>query len=193
MKGLYPNYHGALDLAWRWGVDNFKCSVWNVLQPTARRFDLVASTEMLEHVPDIARAVQNMRGAATKYVYCLVPFADDVTNRNPAMRRAAFARHEHVIFGLDQVALESLFGVTPNVAGAYWADAGQPFRKKLLGMTPDEIVAAVPELIDLAAQDLRNAIPSTLEDAAGIKILAYADAKVPAQPLLPPLLKELLG
>lgn len=193
VKGLYPNYHGALDLAWQWGVNNFQCSVWNVLRPTDRRFDLVASTEMLEHVPDIVRAVKNMRGAAIKYVYCLVPFADDVTNCNPAKRKGAFDRHEHLVFGLDRVALESLFGVTPYVAGAYWADAGQVFRKKLQGMTTDEISAAVPELVELAALDLRNGVPSTLKDAAGIKLLAYADAEVPAQPVLPPSLQELLG
>lgn len=188
----YPNYHRTMVHAWRWGLDNLQFSVWNVLHQTDRRFDLVASTEMLEHVPDIPRAVRNMRKAATKYVYCLLPFADDVTNADPVKRERVWNDHQHFIFGLDQKSLQSLFGDPEYIAGAYWYDAGLPFRQKLAALTEAEIESSVPELANEALADLRDAVPQTLRNAAGIKILARADAPIASgAPLLPPSLKDL--
>ena len=186
----YPNYHRAMSHAWRWGLDNMRFSVWNVLHATDRRFDLVASTEMLEHVPDITRAVRNMRKAATKYVYCLVPFADDRTNADCAKRERVWADHKHFVFGFDRKSVESLFGEAEHVAGAYWSDAGLPFRQKLAAMTDQDIESSVQDLVKEALADLRDEVPNTLRDAAGIKILARANAAAPAKPLLPPTLEE---
>ena len=187
----YPNYHRAMSHAWRWGVDNISFSVWNVLHATDRRFDLVASTEMLEHVPDIRRAVRNMRGAATKYVYCLVPFADDATNADQAKRERVWRDHEHFVFGFDTKSLESLFGAPEHIAGAYWSDAGLPFRQKLAEMSDEQIGDSIEALAGEALADLRDLEPKVLRDAAGIKILARANAEVGKQPLLPPTLEEL--
>jgi hypothetical protein len=186
----YPNYHRAMSHAWRWGINNMRFSVWNVLHVTDRRFDLVASTEMLEHVPDIPRAVRNMRKAATKYVYCLVPFADDRTNADTAKRQRVWADHKHFVFGFDRKSMESLFGQAEHIAGAYWSDAGLPFRQKLMTMADSDIDSAVEELVRQAVSDLRDDVPNTLKDAAGIKILARADTTVQATPLLPPSLEE---
>jgi hypothetical protein len=188
----YPNYHRAMSHAWRWGLENMRFAVWDVLHLTQRRFDLVASTEMLEHVPDVPRAVRNMRKAATKYVYCLVPFADDRTNANPAQRQRAWSTHSHFIFGLDQKSLESLFGRAEHLSGAYWSDAGLPFRQKLTAMTDSDIASSVTELANEAVADLRDEIPKASAQAAGIKILARATAPLTADaPLLPPSLEEL--
>jgi len=186
----YPNYYRAMSHAWQWGVDNIQFSVWNVLHVTHRRFDLVASTEMLEHVPDVRRAVRNMRSAANKYVYCLVPFADDATNADPAKRERVWRDHEHFVFGFDAKSLESLFGKAEHMAGAYWSDAGLPFRQKLAAMSPDEITASLEALAAEAEADLRDGQPKVLRDAAGIKILARADAEVRNPPLLPPSLED---
>lgn len=188
----YPNYHRTMVHAWRWGLNNMQFFVWNVLHQTERRFDLVASTEMLEHVPDIPRAVRNMRKAATKYVYCLLPFADDATNADPVKRERVWKDHQHFIFGLDQKSLLSLFGEAEHMAGAYWHDAGLPFRQKLGAMTEAEIESSVEMLANEALCDLRDAVPRSLREAAGIKILAKADAPLTSNvPLLPPSLEEL--
>ena len=56
----YPNYHRARDLARKYNVNNLSFSIWDVMQPTKRRFDLVCSTEMLEHIKDDDRAAANM-------------------------------------------------------------------------------------------------------------------------------------
>lgn len=186
----YPNYHRAMSHAWQWGVDNIDFSVWNVLHVTNRRFDLVASTEMLEHVPDVPRAVRNMRNAASKYVYCLVPFADDARNADQAKRERVWRDHEHFVLGFDAKSLESLFGRPEHVSGAYWSDAGLPFRQKLAALSDEEITASVGKLAEEARADLRDATPTSLREAAGIKILARADAKVANPPLLPPTLEE---
>lgn len=182
----YPNYHNAMSLAWQWGLDNLRFSVWNVLNPTDRRFDLVASTEMLEHVPDVPRAVRNMRATANRYVYCLAPFADDLTNSNPSKRQHAWKNHEHLVYGFDQKSFESLFGKGIAISGAYWSDAGLPFRQKLSSMDNDEIAASFAQLTEEASRDLRDGVPQTIKEAAGIKILARADEEVPAVPVLPP-------
>lgn len=187
----YPNYHRAMSHAWQWGVDNLQFSVWNVLNQTDRRFDLVASTEMLEHVPDVARAARHMRTAAVKYVYCLVPFADDATNADPTKRQKAWIDHEHFVFGFDRKSLESLFGPAEAIAGAYWTDAGRPFRSKITAMSDDVLRSSIEALAAEASADLRDSVPLTLNDAAGIKILANADAPVAKSPLLPPALDEL--
>ena len=107
----YPNYHATMDLAWKWGIENLKFSVWNVLEPTRRRFDLVASTEMLEHIKDDRAAVANMRQAASKFVYCLVPFADKATNANPVKRKQAWDKHKHHVFGYDETNSASCFRI----------------------------------------------------------------------------------
>jgi hypothetical protein len=184
----YPNYHRAMSHAWQWGVDNMRFSIWNVLHHTERRFDLVASTEMIEHVTDVPRSVRNMRNAATKYVYCLAPFADDATNADAAKRNRVWEDHKHFVFGFDQKSLESLFGPAEQVSGAYWSDAGLPFRLKLKDMSDEDIESSVEELAEEAKADLREGVPETLRQAAGIKILARADAPVPKSPLLPPAL-----
>jgi hypothetical protein len=187
----YPNYHGTMDLCWRYGVDNMAFSVWNVLQPTSRRFDLICSTEMLEHVPDAPLAARNMKEAAKKYVYCLVPYSDGPTNNNLADRERAWERNEHFVFGYDEVSLSSLFGEPTHIAGTYWADAGLQFRKRLTNATNEEINRDYRELTVLAETDIRVEVPKSLKEAQGIKILSRADAPTPASPNLPPTLEQL--
>lgn len=188
----YPHYHRTMSYAWQWGLVNMQFSVWNVLHATGRRFDLVASTEVLEHVPDIARAARNMRNAAKKYIYCLVPFADDPTNLNPIKREQAWIGHQHYVFGFDQKALESLFGQAEHLAGAYWKQAGVAFRRELAAMSDAEVESAAEDLLARAIRDLRDSVPESLGEAAGIKILAKANSSLTAgSPRLPPDLRDL--
>ncbi len=184
-----PCYHRAMELAWKHGIDNVGFSVWDAMQPTARRFDLVCSTEMLEHVPNPTPAARNMRAAARKYVYCLVPFGDASANADPRKRRYAWDNRQHFVFGYDR---DALFGTGGQVAGTYWNSAGAELRQALTAMSDDQITAELDRLIAMAAEDLREEVPRTSRDAAGIKILVRADAALPARPKLPPALETVV-
>ena len=167
----FPCYHGAMEFGWRVGVDNISYSIWNVLEPTKRRFDLVASTEVVEHIAEDRRACANMTAAARKYVYCLVPFADAETNGDPARRARALAM-DHKVCGYDEDGLKALFPEPQFVAGTYWTDAGCKLRQRLTSISLPEIDAAFPELAASAQLDLRHAVPKRTPEAQGIKILA---------------------
>ena len=170
----YPNYHRAMDYCWKFGINNMDFSIWNVLVPTERRFDLVCSTEMLEHIEDAERAAENMRAAA-RFVYCLVPFADDATNADPVKRARAWARHEHYVFGYDDKAICKLFPGCIAVSGTYWEWAGRGFRAKLQDMPDEQIVQSYRGLIAEANDDLVDRIPQSLNEASGIKILSQVN------------------
>lgn len=187
----YPSYHKAMEFCWNHEVDNVKFSVWNVLKPTTRRFDLVCSTEVLEHIPAYAAAAANFREVARSWIYTMVPYAHSSDNMNLEMRKQALAKHEHQVVGFDEQNLLTLFGTPTSVAGAYWVDAGLMLRRRLSEMSDSEIAASMPELMQMAQQDLRAAAPASLKDAAGIRVLTKADAPLPERPVLPPRLARL--
>ncbi len=170
----YPIYHGAMKLAWAHGVDNVAFSIWDVLQPTQRRFDMVCSTEMLEHIEQDKRAAANMRAAATKYVYCLVPFADKAANANAGKRQRMLERMGHHVLGYDAEEMTRLFPDPVEIAGTYWRDAGAVLRARLQAMEAAEIPAAFDELASLAREDLIDRTPLLSDEAQGIKILSRA-------------------
>ncbi|MEM7596946.1 MAG: class I SAM-dependent methyltransferase [Pseudomonadota bacterium] len=168
----YPNYHATMDMAWKWGVNNISFGVWNVLEPTHRRFDLIASTEMLEHIEDAKTAARNMRKTAERYVYCLVPFADATTNANPQKRKGAWERHEHFVCGYDADEMKAMFPDPVLLTGTYWADTGLAFRMKLNEMSPEEIEAQFGDLQREAETDISDRVPLRSKEAQGIKILS---------------------
>lgn len=180
-KWGYPNYHSAMNMAWKWGIENLSFSIWNVLEPTHRRFDLVASTEMLEHIENFESAAANMRAAAKKFTYCLVPYADDATNADSQKRRRVWEKHEHFVCGYDQESLTKLFPSPVLIAGTYWAEA-QAFRVLLTSMTDEEIINQQSSLQIQAAEDLRSAIPKSPHEALGIKILSAIQAQKEISP-----------
>lgn len=169
----YPNYHDAMILSWNNAIPNMRFSVWNTLQATQQRFDLVASTEMLEHIKEDDLAARNMRQAAQKYIYCLVPFADAATNNNERMRARAWERFEHYVYGYDKTRLTELFPDPVHVQGTYGM-AGRALRETLHALEPDAVAADQAALEAEAQADLGLAVPETLEDGLGIKILSRA-------------------
>lgn len=187
----YPNYHGAMSICWKNKIDNVEFSIWNALQPTDRRFDLVCSTEMLEHVPDPVLAARNMRAAARKYVYCLAPYCDAENNLSKSRRERVFEQNEHFYVGFDSDAMQALFGQPVQVVGTYWRNAGKALRDELSKASDDEITNRLPELMSLAETDLQGKVPDVLGEAFGIKILADATAPITATLKLPPSLEEL--
>lgn len=167
----YPNYHAAMDAAWKNNINNVEFSIWDVMNETRRRFDLVCSTEMLEHIKDDERAAHSMRSASNKYVYCLVPFATDDQNANPAKRDAAWARHEHHVVGYSANRLRELFPQPISIAGTYWTSTGLKLRTILQSMSDDQIKSDAAPLFKLAEGDLLTAPPAK-RAAQGIKILS---------------------
>lgn len=168
----YPMYYRAMDLAWRFEIDNINFSIWNVLTPTKRRFDLVASTEMLEHVKEDERAAANMCMATRRYLYCLVPFADDEANADEKRRQGAWERHRHHVCGYDVKRLASLFPTPCRVAGTYWREHGAVLRQHLSELSLEEIDMKQSELKQHAQCDLLDKVPMTMDECQGIKVLS---------------------
>lgn len=181
----YPNYHTTMKLAWDWQIDNIAFSVYDVLKPPNKKFDLVCSTEVLEHIPNPVLAAKHMRDASCGYVYCLVPYSDVRTNNDIVRRKYVFDRAGHYYYGFDADNLTSLFGQPMMVEGAYWFDAGMKLRSVLNDMSLEEIGLKYDELIGLAERDIRNAVPTDLKEAAAIKILSRHDSFVPKLPSMP--------
>lgn len=171
----YPNYHKAMDICWKWGIDNVRFGVWNILEPTRRTFDLICSTEVLEHIEDYRAAAQAMLSAANRYVYCLVPFSDKATNADPARRKRALERHGHYVYGFDEEDLRALFPRPEYVRGAYFSDAGQKLRAQLKSLDGTQIDENLEQLKRLAYRDLQDRIPSIPAEGQGIKVLSKAD------------------
>ena len=168
----YPNYYRAMDVAWRQEIDNLRFSIWNVLVPTRRSFDLVASTEMLEHIENDRLAAENMRKAASKYVYCLVPYSDEERNANLAERERVLKSHEHFVCGYDAATLTKLFPGPIAISGAYWNDFGNKWRRAMEAMSKDEIENSLEELKTSASFDLIDRIPQKSGECLGIKIIS---------------------
>lgn len=171
-EGGYPNYHRAMDLAWRRGIRNIEFSIWDVLQPTKRGFDLVASTEMLEHIEDAETAARNMVASTKKFLYCLVPFADKAANADANLRRGVWDRHEHFVVGYDAERLTELFPNPVAIHGTYWADTGVSWRARMAEMSGDEIDRESDDLKKAARKDLIAKTPTRFSECQGIKILS---------------------
>lgn len=170
--GGYPNYHRAMDLSWRRGLRNLEFSIWDVLQPTKRGFDLVASTEMLEHIEDADTAARNMVGASKRYVYCLVPFADRNANADAALRQGVWERHEHFVVGYDADTLTRLFPGPLAIHGTYWQDSGVAWRAGMENLSRAEIDRQADDLKAIAQKDLIARTPARFGECQGIKILS---------------------
>lgn len=166
----YPNYHHAADLVWKWQIPNVQFHVWNVLQPTPRRFDMIMSTEMLEHIEQDTKAAANMRATATKYVYCLVPYASKRQNANDRLRKKVWENNQHYLVGYDPEMIERMFPEPVMMSGTYWHDICQPLREDLKVMSNDEITASRQTLLERAHMDLRHEMPE--ENCSGIKVLS---------------------
>ncbi|MGB3455600.1 MAG: class I SAM-dependent methyltransferase [Litorimonas sp.] len=168
----YPIYDQAMEYAWKLSADNVRFGVWNILEPTHRRFDLICSTEVLEHIPQDREAVARMYDAAEKYVYCIVPFATPESRADEALCASTLERFGHIVPGYDIGTLRALFPGEVHLAGTYFDDAGTVLRQKLGEMSVPEIDQQLDALIDLARLDIRDELPTTEARSQGIKILS---------------------
>ena len=140
----------------------------DILQPGSRKFDVVYSVEVLEHIKDDALAASNMKQIARRYIFCLVPFAQDALNSDEKKRKSVYEKHKHFVVGYDVKKLVNLFPDPITIQGCYWQDAGLVFRSKLSAMEIDSIVETHEELMYEASKDIKNRIQTKQEDALGI-------------------------
>lgn len=167
-----PNYHNAQNLVDRWNLKNVTFGVQNILVPERGRHDLVASVEVLEHIEDDTLAAAEMRAAANRYVFALIPFADKTTNADEAMRARVFESHEHFRVGYDEEDLRKLFPGIVALRGCYWREHGGAHRKHLYDMTNEEVNASLAELREEAQHDIVDGVPEVYPEAQGIWMLA---------------------
>ena len=117
-----PNYQAAQAFAKSWNLGNVEFDTLDVCHPIEGRFDLIASTEVVEHIKDDELALRNMLDAADRFVFCLVPFADEKTLADPKKQRRAWERHEHYRYGYSPERFRQLFGEIHAMRGCYWRD-----------------------------------------------------------------------
>lgn len=167
-----PNYHNAQKFVNEWGISNVTFGLRNILKPEPGRYDLVLSVEVLEHIENVTLAAAEMRAAANRYVFALVPFADKVTNADEDRRARLLKSHGHFVVGYDEGDLRTLFPDIVAMSGCYWEERGGAHRKRLYDMSNREINAHMGELQTEASQDLIDAVPRIYPEAQGIWLLA---------------------
>lgn len=159
-------------LANTYDLKNISFGQHEVLTDRADNYDMVYSVEVLEHIKEAERAARNMRGAARKFVFCLVPFANSEENADIAKRDHAWAKHEHYVVGFDAKRLQSLFPNPVAIRNCYWRDAGAVLRKRLEAMEREEIKSNMGALMVEANKDVRKNSASAMSEAQGIWILS---------------------
>lgn len=160
----------------QWGVTNVHSALIDILDPPKCAFDMVYSIEVLEHIEADEQAAQNMRRLARKYVFCLVPFAEDALNASAERRKYALEKQEHFVCGYDTRRLMQLFPQPVAIRGAYWQHAGARLRKKMKPMSRDALEAAEKDLMAQAELDLIDRIPVKASEAQGIWWLSRGEA-----------------
>ena len=169
------SHNSARAQAWvkKWRLPNVRFASLNILDPgDMPRADLVYSVEVLEHIEDDRTAAENMRRLAKKYVFCMVPFAEESLNQREDKRADMLARFGHHVAGYNAERLVSLFPLPVAVRGTYWANAGARFRAKLTELDDATIDVQHDALIEEAHADLIERIPTSHREAAGIWWLA---------------------
>jgi len=162
----------------RFGIANVSFGELDILQaPGERRYDLVYSVEVLEHIEDDALAAANMHTLSNRYIFCLVPYAQEALNSDP--QRLAHVREKvgHCLVGYNPMRLVKMFPDLVTIRGCYWSNAGHALRKKIEAMEPEQIEVEVETLLCLASQDDRDCIPVILSEAFGIWCIATSAAR----------------
>jgi hypothetical protein len=167
-----PYYQNAQKIVEMWGMDNVTFGIRDILVPEPGRYDLVWSVEVLEHIKDDALAAAEMRAAANKYVFLLVPFGDKAANRDEERRARTWEAHGHYVVGYDEEDLRKLFPDIITMRGCYWMKIGVQHRKRLYSMSNEEIKANMSELRQEARRDIVDDIPYADGQAKAIWMLA---------------------
>jgi SAM-dependent methyltransferase len=160
----------------QWDIKNVCFGVLNILdEPAMERFDMVYSVEVLEHIEDDATAAANMCKLSNKYVFCLVPFAQEELNDNVKRRAEVFAKNEHFVCGYNYDRLLKLFGKPVATRGVYWSERGGKWRQSMKEMSLEDIANDSDRLMLEAMSDIVPKLPMTTKEALGIWWLTKMD------------------
>lgn len=176
-EGATHTFNRARHFVEEFKLNNVTFGRLNILSAQEKKYDIVYSVEVLEHIKKDKEAALNMCDCAKKYIFCLVPFAEEEVNNNSEIRKEVFEKFEHYVAGYDEKTLMSLFPRPIAIRGCYWREAGIPFRSKLTKMDESEIKVEFNNLLDEAHMDIKNQVQETTKEALGIWILS--DAKRP--------------
>ena len=175
-EGATHKIEEARSVQTRFDIKNIDWAELNLLDcdPIDKKYDLVYSIEVLEHLEDDACAAQAMHNLSQRFIFCLVPFSEEIRNQNHALRSDVWDKHQHYLCGYNLNRLVALFPNLINVRGCYWRQYGCQFRKKITGLTPELIESNISSLIEEARLDLVDQIPVKTADALGIWIIALS-------------------
>ncbi len=166
-----------LGIAKRWAndnrLDNVEFTPLNLLSPPGpNRYDLVTSTEVLEHIGRDQQAASHMIAVASKFVWTLVPSCTEQDLTDPFTVEVAWRSNEHVRPGYTDRSLSALFeeGRKLWMRSCYFAPEAQYVRQVLNSATDEQIFASRQEILDAAEQDVRDELRSD-NSAQAIEVL----------------------
>lgn len=154
-----PNYFQCMEISERWGINNIRFGVWDVLKPKRKKHEAVVSTEVLEHIHEHRLAVRNMVSHSLKYTYILAPFASKAKNQDPEARALAYNTHEHVVCGFDVDYFEEFKYNAESIYGTYWTGKNS-YRAIVNQAARDGVHVEHATLIEAAKRDIVQAPPA---------------------------------
>lgn len=153
-------------------VKNMTFGAYDGLVPGLKRYDMVSSIEVLEHIENDSLAAAEMRASSNKYVFALVPFADKEAQSNEEENKRQFEVHGHYRTGYDAADLTRLFPNIIAIRGAYWRKYGIAWRRRITDMSDEDVINSRDELHDEALTDTVEAVQNLRFEALAIWMLA---------------------
>lgn len=164
--------HHTEPLIQDWGIKNLCFEPLDILQPVKRKYDLVASIEVLEHIQNDVQASTEIRAASRRYVFTLVPFAHKEAQEDQQLQEWTMKEHEHYRVGYDVEDMKALFPGIVTLRGCYWRDRGLEFRERISRMEDDDIFANQVSVLKDARRDIFREQPTLYPEAQGIWALS---------------------
>ena len=171
-------YRLGMRMVREWSIPNVNFGSYDVLKSARAPYDFVASVEVLEHIQNDFLAVANMLKASTNYVFTLVPFATAEANADPILREQVWKNQQHYRVGYNSEDLQRFFPNIATIRGCYWQDKGFQLRQHLENLSNEDIRNSLPSLIDLAINDVCEAIPNANNKCYGIWAMTKVDSVV---------------
>ena len=157
-------------------IANVECRVLDLTsEPDGQKFDLVTSTEVLEHIGADDRAARHLLSLAAGHVWSLVPFCTESELSDERARRRAWERHEHHRPGYTFASLRQLFAQSQLIweRNCYIQPEAQQLRDEMRDNSDDELWRHRRAWVDAAVRDI-DAAHRPDATAAGIEILTQA-------------------
>ncbi len=174
LSDITPYYKKARKLSKKMHLYNVSYGARDILEPAQDTYDFVESIEVLEHIEDDTLAAQNILACANRYLFTLVPFADDESNQDQNELKHQWELHKHFRVGYSEANLRKFFPNIVRIQGCYWKDGGALWRTRVNQLSDEEILANRDDLMKMAEIDCRPAIPQHRREASGIWAIAKA-------------------